>query len=124
MDPILGMLLSWQFVVFALAIAALLFVIRKVIEFSLQNWFKISAKNKKVWHDLILPILPVLLGGLCGFLFKTYPYPNQLSSAGSRVIFGLVAGLMSGLLYRVIKSLLFSKITLEPESSETPDTNK
>ncbi len=124
MDPVLGMLLSWQFIVFGLAIAALLFVIRNFIEFSLKNWFKVGAKNKKIWHDLILPILPVLLGGLFGFLFKTYPYPNQLSSSSSRVIFGLVAGLMSGLLYRVIKSLLFSKITVEPESSEKPDTNK
>ena len=120
MDPILTMLITWQFVVFGLAIAALIFVIRKLAEFLLLDWFKVSQKSKilKLWNDLMLPILPVLVGGLCGFLFKTYPYPNQLSSNGGRIIFVLVAGLMSGLLYRVIKSLLFSKITIEPEEKE------
>ena len=123
MDPILTMLVTWQFVVFGLAIAALIFVIRKLIEFLLLDWFKVSQKSKvsKLWNDLMLPVLPVLIGGLCGFLFKTYPYPNELSFNGGRIIFGLVAGLMSGLLYRVIKSLLFSKITIEPAEEKQED---
>lgn len=123
MDSILQMLLSWQFIVFGLAVAALIFVIRQFIEYGLLNWFKINSKAKKMklWHDLFLPILPVVLGGLLGFIFKTYPYPNGLSTNGGRVIFGLVAGLMSGLLYRVIKSLLFQKITVEPIEDNKQD---
>ena len=109
MDSILEMLLSWQFIVFALAIAALIFVIRQSVEY-----FIVKLKIKKIWNNLFLPILPVIVGGLLGFLLKTYPYPNGVTTIEGRTIFGLVAGLMSGLLYRVIKSLLFSKITVEP----------
>lgn len=120
MEPILQMLLSWQFIVFGLAIAALIFVIRQFIEYAISNWIKLSKKSKllKLWNNLFLPILPVLLGALSGFLVKTYPYPNGLSTTGGRVVFGLVAGLMSGLLYRVIKSLLFQKVTVEPDSEK------
>ena len=120
MEPILQMLLSWQFIVFGLAVAALIFVIRQSVEYTISNWLKPSKKSKilKVWHDLILPILPVILGAISGFLFKTYPYPQGLSTTGGRVIFGLVAGLMSGLLYRVIKSLLFQKVTVEPDNEK------
>lgn len=121
MDPILQMLLSWQFIVFGLAIAALVFVIRQLIDYSLERWVKLRQKEKKLklWTNLVLPILPVLLGGICGFLVKTYPYPQELTTPGGRVVFGLVAGLMSGLLYRVIKSLLFQKVTVEPDSASS-----
>lgn len=117
MDSILQMLLSWQFIVFGLAVAAIIFVLRQSIEYALNHWLKINVKSKKykIWSDLILPILPVLIGGLGGFIIKNYPYPSGLASISGRIAFGLVAGLMSGLLYRVIKSLLFSKITVEPE---------
>ena len=109
MDSILQMLLNWQFIIFALAIAALIFVIRQSAEY-----FLVKLKIKKIWNNLFLPILPVVIGGLLGFSLKRYPYPNGLTTVDGRIIFGLVAGLMSGLLYRVIKSLLFSKITVGP----------
>jgi hypothetical protein len=122
MDSILQMLLSWQFIVFGLTIAAIIFVLRQSVEYIILKLLKLKHTSKayKIWSELLLPILPVLIGGLYAFLFKTYPYPNGLVSATGRVSFGLVAGLMSGLLYRVIKSLLFSKITTEPEKNEKP----
>ena len=112
MDPILGMFLSWQFIVFGLAIAAVMFVIRTVVEF--------YVKNSKVWKDLILPILPVLIGGLSSVLISSYPYPNELTSVGSRAVFGFVAGLLSGLMYRVIKSLIQQRISAGKNSENTP----
>lgn len=110
MDPILQTLFSWQFVVFGLAIAAIVFVLRKIAEYILSA-YNLNSKESKLWQDLILPILPVVLGAVAGFLFTTYPYPDGLTTSGSRVIFGLVAGLLSTLFYRLIKSLLMQKIT-------------
>ncbi len=71
---------------------------------------KIEAKNSKLWKELILPVLPVLLGPTAAYLAKTYPYPGGLTSGSARVAFGLVAGLLSGLVYRVLKSALGYKI--------------
>ena len=112
MDPLLGMFLSWQFIVFGLAIAAIMFVVRTVVEY--------FVKDSKIWKDLVLPILPVLVGGLASVLISSYPYPNELTSVGSRAVFGFVAGLLSGLMYRVIKSLVQQKITSSKNSENTP----
>ncbi len=113
MDSILQTLLSWQFIVFGLAVAALLFVLRKFVEYFLDIYLKLdkNSKSYKLWSDLVLPVLPMFLGAGGALLISTFPYPNDLTTAGSRFVFGLVAGLMSGLFYRVIKSLVANKLS-------------
>lgn len=109
MDPILQVLLSWQFVLFSLAVAAVMYVFRIVGEY-IMSLFKIDPKNPKWWNDLILPILPVFIGAFGALHINTFPYPDGLTSHGDRLIFGLVAGLLSTLLYRVFKALLYQKL--------------
>jgi len=109
MDTLLQTLLSWQFMLFSLSIAAAVYVLRTMAEYAMTKW-QFAAKESGLWNNLLLPILPVFLGGASGVLFKTFPYPDGLTTTSSRLIFGIVAGLLSGLLYRVIKSLLFQKI--------------
>jgi hypothetical protein len=75
----------------------------------MTNW-TVAAKESKLWKELLLPILPVVMGGLGGFIFKTYPYPDGLTTTGSRFLFGLVAGLLSGLFYRVVKAMFIQRI--------------
>lgn len=114
MDTILQAFLSWQFLAFALAIGAVVFVIRQLVEFWMANWWPLkqwSAANKdsKVWRGLLLPILPILLGQGAALLLHNYPYPDGFSTTGGRVVFGLVAGFTSGLFVRLYKSFLASK---------------
>lgn len=115
MDPILAVLLSWQFVLFGLAIATVMYVLRIVVEY-VATLVKKSLANSQLWNDLLLPILPVIIGALSSYFFKVFPYPGfppgpgGVIPTGDRIIFGLVAGLLSGLMYRVIKSLLYQKI--------------
>lgn len=119
MDPILQTLFSWQFVIFGMSIAAVMFVIRKVAEYAMSNWAA-AAKESKLWNDLLLPILPVILGATSALLIKTFPYPEGLHTGSSRFIFGLVAGLLSTLLYRVFKALMVQKIQGQPQSYGYP----
>jgi hypothetical protein len=109
MDPILQVLLSWQFVLFSLAVAAVMYVFRIVVEY-IFSFFKVDPKNPKWWNDLVLPILPVFIGAFGALHFQSFPYPDGLTTHGDRLIFGLVAGLLSTLLYRVFKALLYQKI--------------
>jgi hypothetical protein len=46
MDSILQTLLSWQFIVFGLAVAALLFVLRKFVEYFLDIYLKLDKNSK------------------------------------------------------------------------------
>lgn len=115
MDPI-EMLLSWQFIVFGLSIAAVIFVIRTGVDFCIKN-FKLSQFKINLWQDLLLPILPVFIGAGSAYVMKSFPYPEQLSSDGSKVLFGVVAGLFSGLIYRIVKSLISQKIKSSKNSN-------
>lgn len=124
MDTIFQAVLSWQFILFALSIAALTFVVRSVVEYCLDNP-KIPTgsvtKQSKLWTELLLPILPVVSGAVIGFFATAYPFPDGLTTSSGRVAFGLVAGLLSGLLYRVIKGTLISKISgTTPTNPEDP----
>lgn len=109
MDPILQVLLSWQFVLFSLAVAAVMYVIRIIVEFIFIE-FKIDPKKPQWWNDLVMPILPVVIGCLGAIGVTSFPYPDGLTTKGARIVFGLVAGLLSTLLYRVFKALLYQKI--------------
>ncbi len=113
MDELLKIFLSWQFMIFCLGLAGMGFVLRKLIEYViLDNPHIPASKQSTIWRGLILPIAPVISGALAGYLAKGYPYPEGLSvSEYGRVSFGLVAGLLSGLVYRVITEILKAKIT-------------
>jgi hypothetical protein len=121
MDTILQTLLSWQFLIFGTAVAAVMFVLRKTIEYAMANWTPL-AKESKLWNELLLPILPVIIGCSGALLFKTYPYPDGLTTNGGRFIFGLVAGLLSTLIYRVTKAMINQKISgVTSVATGTPD---
>lgn len=109
MDPILQVLLSYQMIIFGLAVVAVVFVIRKIVEYIMETFFP-KGLTSHFYNDVILPIMPILLGVIAGIFFRKFPYPDGLTTFGDRIIFGMVAGLLSSLIYRVVKSLLFQKI--------------
>ena len=116
MDTVIQAFLSWQFLFFCLAIGAVVFVIRQVVEYGMENWWplkqwKAANKDAKLWRSLILPILPIALGQIGALLATHYPYPVGFSSISGRVVFGLVAGFTSGLIVRVFKSFFSDKIS-------------
>jgi hypothetical protein len=126
MDNVLQALLSWQFIFFALAIAAMTFVLRKVVEFAIDSPHiptGTMTKENRFWTELILPISPVLMGAAIGFFATMYPFPDGIASASARIAFGMVAGLLSGLLYRVIKGVLVSKLSNSGVNPPTPPSN-
>lgn len=104
MDQILQTLLSWQLMLFGLAIVSVMFIFRNIVEY-----FTKVNKISKIWNDLALPSLPPILGVLGGWALKTFPYPNDLTTRSGRIVFGLVAGLMSSLLYRIVKAMIIQK---------------
>lgn len=123
MDTIFQALLSWQFLFFCLAIAAFTFVTRKIVEFILDNPKVPASKTSKLWRDVVLPTLPVIAGCVSALFAKHYPYPDGLNSNSGRIAFGLVAGLFSGLVYRMVNSFITTKITsIEQSVTHTDQT--
>ncbi|MCZ2224563.1 MAG: hypothetical protein LC122_13140 [Chitinophagales bacterium] len=102
----LAILFSWQFVLLCLGISAVVYIIRLVVEYLLQTFHK---KESKLWVAVILPALPIFVGLFFGLKINSYPYPEGVSTLGAHSIFGLVAGLLSGLVYKIVKELISSK---------------
>jgi hypothetical protein len=109
MDTALQALLSYEFLLFCLAISAATYVITMVVNYIFHAKNK-DSKDNHFWSELILPILPVLIGSLGALCAKQYPYPTEITSASGRLAFGLVAGLLAGLVWRWIKAIIMSKL--------------
>lgn len=104
MDPISG-LLSLQFLVLCLALSALIFAIRRLVEFRFNTFTKGT-----LWRDLILPLLPLVLGTLIPLAAPMLPVPEGFASTSGRVLFGLTAGFLSGFVYRWVKAAFHAKV--------------
>lgn len=110
MDTLLQAILSWQFLIFCLAIFAITFVLRTIVEYFISNYTSFT-KEAKLWNQVVLPILPILIGAVSAVLAKQYPFPEDLHSISGRLAFGLVAGLSCGPVYKLYNALLSSKIS-------------
>ena len=65
-----------------------------------------KVKEDKLYADLLLPTMPVLIGALLALPLSKYPFPEEISNWYVRLFYGAVVGLFSGYLYRVIKAVL------------------
>lgn len=114
MDNLLQLLTLANFV-FALIIWALVWVQRKMVTF-----FWKGAESNKYWRELLLPLGPLFTGGLLGLLVTNYPYPEDFSSGPARVFFGVVCGLLSAHLYKMVKGFVKKKLE-EANDGQGPD---
>lgn len=115
MDSVLQGLLSLQFLFFCLAIGAVVFVIRQIVEYAMVNWWPLKQwnaanKDSTIWRGLILPILPIMLGLGATVFAKSFPYPDGLTTTSGRLVFGLVAGFTSGIVVRLYNSFLSASV--------------
>lgn len=81
------------FVLNSLAIFAVVFVIRKCSEY-----FKVQ--KYRLWRELVLPVLPIIMG-VCFSLIDNLSGNNNVS-----ITMGLVSGLFSAHLYKIIKGII------------------
>jgi hypothetical protein len=105
MDNALNALLSWQFILFSLGIFAIVWTFRTIVEYIFPK-----VIGKDLWEKLVLPLLPLGLGLTIAKFAVHYAYPDGLTSFSGRELFGLVAGMFSGLIYQVVKGMLKNKI--------------
>lgn len=105
MENVFENFLSIQVLFFCLFVWGLSLVIRRAVEY-----FFSSINSKKYWKELILPIMPMIIGAALSLVAKKYPYPHPFdTSTSARLFFGFVAGSISGYVYRIIKAFLLNK---------------
>lgn len=95
----------------ALAICALVKLVRGLVE---SVW--LGSLSNRVYQHLVLSCLPVLIGFVMG-LFQTVPVgPFAGASPSAHILFGLVSGLLSGQLFKVVVKSVekLSGVEVEP----------
>jgi hypothetical protein len=105
MDNGLALLFSWQFILFGLGVSVVMWFLRTILEYIFPTIDKI-----KFWSELCVPLLPPIIGATISYFATKYAYPDGLSSLSGRILFGSVAGLLSGLIFQVAKGMLKDKI--------------
>lgn len=100
---------SLAIIVFCLALFGISWVIRKCVEVSLPKILIFGTTINRFWRELILPVMPIVVGALAG-LIPSYPYPALFVSTYSHILFGIFCGLICGLVYRLMKQNLLNKL--------------
>lgn len=81
-------------VLFALGIFVVTYVTRTVIQYFWKDW-----KKSLFYNELVLHLLPIVLGGALSML-KNFPWPNVIANSRSgRLFFGMTLGMFCGLIY-------------------------
>lgn len=111
MENALTQLMSMSFILFALGIAGLTFLFKRLLDLIDLKYPKVFGEKKSAFQDIILSIVPVLLGLFLGLLVKAYPYPSEFTSPTSRAFFGILAGMASTGVVRIAKAMLNAKLS-------------
>jgi hypothetical protein len=113
--------------VFAMCVNILSGLLRKLIELIHPHLKNEDLVRTRLWRELILPTIPVLLGALLALCLVSFPYPEVFTvSVAMRVVYGLLAGFFSTWAYRIIKTLVQRKwnVALPDLATEEVESTK
>jgi hypothetical protein len=92
----LDTLFCWQTVLLGFGVYVCMFVLRVLAE----KVFK-KVSDNYYWKEIALPLLPVFIGALIGFLAVKFPFPAGISSKSARILYGVFCGFLSSKIYRI-----------------------
>ena len=116
MDAVLQ-LLSLENLILCLAIVAIVWAHRKSFELFSVHVLKRDLHKSDWWTELIIPLTPLVVGASI-VMIPGLPVPELFSaSLGAKAVFGTGLGLISGLLYRLVKKNLLVKLGKEEEKT-------
>lgn len=100
MDSVVDLFFNLPTLIMCLGIYLITYLIRTIIETYWEN-----SKDNKFWNHIFLPLGAICNGMIIGYFAKLFPWPMAIgASATGRVMFGGIAGMMSGFVYNRVKA--------------------
>lgn len=112
-DKTFSDLFTWPVLFFCVGLYLITEIFRRVGNRLLAK----SEKGLWWWREVVLVVLPALIGALFALGMTRYPYPQGVNSDGVRFFFGLVCGGCNSLVVRVAKSI-FHRVTATKEDEQ------
>lgn len=116
-----------QTIYLCLAIYVVTYLIRRVIEgtWSIliqQGDAKKASLSSRIWGEVIVPILPIIIGGALSFCAKTFVWPDfAVKTKLARILYGCICGLFSAFIYNRIRGWLKSGRGRDDDDSFTAE---
>ena len=132
---IVGLLTRPGTYVLGVALFVAVFLVRRVVETAVPTLKKQADPNSprltylttfsRWWNEVILYVLPVVLGAGCGLIKSDFFFAG-IGDKGGRLIFGAMVGWFSSFLYKLLRKVVKQKmgVDLVPDMDlgDTPDT--
>jgi hypothetical protein len=103
-----------QTIYLCLAIYVVTYLVRMLFEGTWgilvqQGEIKKGSVWGRIWGEVLVPILPIIIGGLLSFAAKTFVWPDfAVKTKLARVLYGCICGLFSAFIYNRIRGWLKS----------------
>jgi hypothetical protein len=123
-DQAFDAFVNWQTLIFCLGIYFTTYVVRTVVEVFWARSKKAPLTDSKLWTELVLPVGPIVFGGLLALVGKKFPWPIPALSATAmgRIFYGAICGGVSGWVYSRLRAWL--KVAAEGNNAVTPVAQK
>lgn len=117
---------NFQTVYLCLAIYVLSYLTRRLFEGTWKILVQQGEVTKgalpvRIWAEVVVPILPILIGGALSFAAKTFVWPDfAIKTKLARVLYGCICGLFSAFIYNRIRGWLKSGVTPSAGDASEP----
>lgn len=117
MHEVIEQFTSPSVLILILVIWPIVWVLRQIIERSFPK-----VKRAKFWREFVVVVAPWVVGVLIGLFVPAYPWPELFAaSEEARAALGLVCGLLTGHVYRLVNKIFVDKIR-ENRNSKSSDS--
>ena len=116
-----------SFLVFSMMVYITSAAVRKLVETCHPKICEEELRRAKIWRELCLPTLPVLLGIVFALLCANFPSHEDFKHEwAGRVLYGVFLGFFSGWVYRILKVIVQRKweVDLSLTVEEPPPNTK
>jgi multisubunit Na+/H+ antiporter MnhE subunit len=116
MDELIQTVINPQTLFICLAIYVITYTLRSFIDVIL-NILKSKGIGgqlfDRLWNEIFLAILPIIVGGILGLMAKTFIWPDITNGTQwGRIFYGAICGLFSSFVYNRVRAWISSgKVT-------------
>ena len=112
MKDLYGIFLSWNFGLLACSVSIIMYIIKLNI-----SYFYDKLNSILFYQKIVLPLLPLIFGAIIAII-PGFPFPPEIITISSRILFGLIAGSLPGFIYKLFFKGIYGFLNRQNDKEE------